>query len=138
MGLLDTKLSFETVAELLDDIVDNDFPHQYYAGLNGGIYLVPEEKHNPRIPSDNYYVLGEYCRSPVLGRCIYVYYGSFVKLYPHISTERARKILKETIAHELQHHLEGRAGNRDLEIEDEKYVQRALQGLRHMQDRKGG
>ena len=64
------------------------------AGLDEDLTLVPEEKHNPRIPSDNYYVLGEYHRSPVLGRCIYVYYGSFVKLYPHISKERAREVLK--------------------------------------------
>ena len=53
-------LDFDEVAQILDNIVDNDFPEEMYRGLTGGIYLVPEEKHNARIPSNRYYVLGEY------------------------------------------------------------------------------
>lgn len=127
--MLECALTFEDIASILDDIVDNDFPREYYRGLNGGIYLVPEEKHNPKIPSKHYFVLGEYRRSPIYGRSIYVFYGSFVQLYRHVSKTQARVLLKRVIAHELQHHLEGLAGECDLEIEDERYVQHALQIL---------
>lgn len=41
-------LDFDEVAQILDNIVDNDFPEEMYRGLTGGIYLVPEEKHNAR------------------------------------------------------------------------------------------
>lgn len=133
MEVHENHLSFDDVASILDDIVDNDFPHEYYRGLNGGIYLVPEEKHNPKIPSDHYYVLGEYRRSSIYGCSIYVFYGSFVQLYRHASKAQARILLRRVIAHELQHHLEGLAGERDLEIEDERYVQHALQIL-HQQE----
>ena len=70
-------LDFDEVAQILDNIVDNDFPEEMYHGLTGGIYLVPEEKHNARIPSNRYYVLGEYRRNRIMGNCIFVYYGSF-------------------------------------------------------------
>lgn len=129
MNQIEEQLSFDEVAELLDDIVDNDFAYVYYRGLNGGIYLVPEEKHNEQIPSNHYYVVGEYQRNPYLGRSIYIYYGSFIKTHPFVSKEKARMLLKEIIAHELQHHLESLAGVRDLEKEDERYVQQALRYL---------
>lgn len=82
-------LDFDEVAQILDNIVDNDFPEEMYRGLTGGIYLVPEEKHNARIPSNRYYVLGEYQRNRIMGNCIFVYYGSFQKLYPRASREQA-------------------------------------------------
>ena len=97
-------LDFDEVAQILDNIVDNDFPEEMYRGLTGGIYLLPEEKHNARIPSNRYYVLGEY-------------------------REQAITILHGTIGHELRHHMEGRAGERGLEVEDEIFVQRALRRL---------
>lgn len=81
-------LDFDEVAQILDNIVDNDFPEEMYRGLTGGIYLVPEEKHNARIPSNRYYVLGEYRRNRIMGNCIFVYYGSFRKLYPRASGNR--------------------------------------------------
>ena len=122
-------LDFDEVAQILDNIVDNDFPEEMYHGLTGGIYLVPEEKHNARIPSNRYYVLGEYRRNRIMGNCIFVYYGSFRKLYPRASREQEIIILHGTVGHELRHHMEGRAGERGLEIEDEIFVQRALRRL---------
>lgn len=123
------SLDFDEVAQILDNIVDGDFPEPMYDGLTGGIYLLPDEKHNARIPSDRYYVLGEYCRSHTMGSCIFVYFGSFQKLYPTASREQAIAILHETLAHELRHHMEGQAGEKGLEIEDEVFVQRALRRL---------
>lgn len=122
-------LDFDEVAQILDNIVDGDFPEAVYSGLTGGIYLLPDEKHNARIPSNNYYVLGEYCHSRSMGDCIYIYYGSFRKLYPKVSREQAIAILHGILAHELRHHMEGRAGERGLEIEDENFVQQALRRL---------
>lgn len=122
-------LDFDEVAQILDNIVDGDFPDAMYNGLTGGIYLLPDEKHNARIPSNNYYVLGEYCHSRSMGNHIYIYYGSFQKLYPRASREQAAAILHGTLAHELRHHMEGRAGENRLEIEDEIYIQQALRRL---------
>lgn len=91
-------LDFDEVAQILDNIVDNDFPEEMYRGLTGGIYLVPEEKHNARIPSNRYYVLGEYRRNRIMGNCIFVYYGSFRKLYPRASREQAITICMGPLA----------------------------------------
>ncbi len=118
-------LSFEQVGEILDELAEQ-LPDEPLQGLTGGISLLPEAKHNAQIPSDRYYVLGEYIRGGAAGTgTIAVYYGSFAALYPRAGREEAREVLDGVLRHELRHHLEGRAGLRDLEVEDEKFVIRA-------------
>ncbi len=104
--------TFDEVAKLLDDIIGK-IPIEFLESLNGGIYLLPDFKHNKKIPSDNYWVLGEYCYSPVLGSKIYIYYGSF-------------------------HHIERLAGYCDLELADEQFVEKALEQLNVRKDNNGG
>lgn len=122
-------LSFEEVASILDEIVDS-LPNELYEHLNGGIYLMPDTKHNAKIPSNRYYVLGEYHNSHTLGKIIFIYYGSFIAVHGTATREQARQLLTQTVKHELRHHMEGLAGCRDLEVEDEEFVKSALRRIR--------
>ena len=129
--------TFDEVAAILDDIVDG-LPDGALRNLNGGVCLLPEVKHNARIPSPRYYVLGQYVRHPVLGRTIYLYYGSFMAMYVDASEQELRRELTHTLWHELRHHWEGMAGSKDLELEDEKFVRRALARLEQATNRRSG
>ena len=121
-------LDFDEVAQILDNIVDNDFPEEMYRGLTGGIYLVPEEKHNARIPSNRYYVLGEYQRNRIMGNCIFVYYGpsetipeSFQGAGNYHFTRNCRPRVAAPYG--------GPGRGERSGIEDEIFVQRALRRL---------
>ena len=128
--------TFDEVAKLLDDII-GEIPVKFLESLNGGIYLLPDFKHNKKIPNNNYWVLGEYCYSPVLGSKIYIYYGSFMALYVDADIEEIKEQLKSTILHELRHHIERLAGYCDLELEDEQFVKDALKCLNIRKDNDG-
>ena len=127
--------TFDEVAEMLDDITEI-IPAELLESLNGGIYLLPDSKHNNNIPSDHYWVLGEYCYSPVLGSKIYIYYGSFMALYIDADSAEIKSHLKHTLLHELRHHIERLAGYCDLELEDEQFVKNALKELDVKKDNK--
>lgn len=121
--------TFEEIGEMLDDIVD-EIPNQFFKELTGGIYLKPEARHNNRIPSNQYFVLGQYNYNPILGSSIYVYYGSFMALYIDAAPCEVKIQLRKTIEHELQHHIERLAGYNTLEREDDRFVQKALSKLK--------
>ena len=108
---------------LLDDIA-MELPAELYNNLNGGILLLPEVKIHPRARKNDLYILGEYCTHPFMGRYIVIYYGSFEKVHGHLNREALRQKMAETLKHEFRHHLENQAGVRDLEILDEKVLQR--------------
>ncbi len=119
--------SYEDIGVMLDDIAD-EIPIEYYQGLNGGIVLHEERKYHPELPSTNYMILGEYARDWT-GSHIRIYYGSFAGMYPDIPDDAMKEKLKEVLMHELQHHLEGRAGAKDLEIEDAVFLRNAKRKL---------
>lgn len=108
----------ETELEL-NRLVDS-LPQEIFFELNGGVLLKEEVKLSKNRVADDLYVLGEYHRDHILGRYIIIYYGSMLKVYPNTSHERFVKKLDEVLKHELTHHLESRANERDLEIEDER------------------
>ncbi len=111
-----------TIAEMekmLDDIA-SEFPKELFKELNGGIILLPEAKLNPA--GKNLYILGMYHRGGNLGRYISIYYGSFEKVYGHLSKERLSEHLTRTLKHEFTHHLESLAGEKGLEIKDAKFL----------------
>jgi hypothetical protein len=87
------------------------------------------------------YTLGEYHHSYSMGRYITMYYGSFAVVYGHLSPEELKIRLRETLRHEFTHHLESLAGEKDLEIEDERqlarYRYRAAK-LKRLRARAGG
>lgn len=47
-----------------------------------------------------------------------IYYGSLQRVYGHLTAERYFKELERVLKHELTHHLENRARERDLEVDD--------------------
>ncbi|MBQ4312838.1 MAG: metallopeptidase family protein [Clostridia bacterium] len=106
--------------EALADDVSMSLPRELFRHLNGGILILPQMKlHERSLPDRPLYVLGEYNRAGVMGRYISIYYGSFARVYEHLSPDDLRERLRATIAHEFRHHMESLSGERDLEIEDE-------------------
>lgn len=120
--------SIDDLTDILDELYE-ELPSEIYNNLNGGISVDPGYKHNKDIPSENYWVMGEYIVSPFLGRRIVVYYGSVMALHVDDSPAQMKRVLREVLRHELRHHLETQAGIKDLEEEDRRYVIRALKKL---------
>ena len=111
--------SIEVVHKMLDEISE-EIPAEFYDGLNEGIVLLPESKLHPESRVGNkLYIMGEYCRS-ITGRNIVIYYGSFRNVHFGISEADLQEELKHTLLHEFTHHLESRAGERGLEIKDQR------------------
>ena len=116
-------LTIDRVNDLLDDMADS-FPAALFDGLNGGINLLEEAKPDPEFPEGEMYILGEYC-DDLLGQYINLYYGSFAALAQQENwrQEDWEDELYGTLAHEFTHHMEGRAGERGLEIQDEAFLE---------------
>jgi len=109
--------SISDINEMLDDIA-SELPEEIFRELNGGVSLLPETKLSTADPDGGLYTLGEYRRDQ-MGRYIVIYYGSVCAVHGNSTREKMRDSLKKLLAHELTHHLESLAGQRDLEIEDE-------------------
>ena len=118
--------SIEEVNDILDEIAA-ELPEEIFSELNGGVSLLPETKPSAADPDGGLYTLGEYCRDQ-MGRYIVLYYGSIRAVHGGESAESFRANLKKLLAHELTHHIESLAGERDLEIEDERYISEYLGG----------
>ena len=108
--------SIEEINEILDEIAA-EFPEEVYKELNGGVSLLPEAKRSDFDPDGGLYTLGEYRRDQ-MGRYIVLYFGSIHIVHGRDSLEQMRSNLRKILAHELTHHLESLAGDRDLEIKD--------------------
>ena len=106
------------------------FPPEFYDELNGGICLLPEAKHDPEFPEGELYIMGEYRNSGMMGKFINLYYGSFAALAQQENwrQEDWEEELYSTLAHEFTHHMEGRAGERGLEIQDEAFLEQYREG----------
>ena len=106
----------ETVGRMLDET-----PPVLLDELSGGVMVEPEAKRSPE--ARGMFILGEYHTDYHLGRLIVLYYGSFIYLF---GTNRNRWIeeIRTTLRHEIRHHVEDRAGLRDLEIEDREQIRR--------------
>ena len=111
-------LSFEAAGDILDRLAER-FPPEFYRDLNGGICLLPDCVEDPQAPAGELYILGEY-RCDALGRYINLYYGSFAALAEKEDwTEQDwTDELRQTLSHELTHHMEGRSGLHALDDKD--------------------
>lgn len=121
-------MSIDEAHEILEDAL-LDLPDGLLDELNLGILLLDEEKEHPNSQNQDLWIMGEYQRSQ-LGKQVIIYYGSFVRTFSHRSFEEQASELRHTLYHELTHHIEYRAGEKDLEIEDEislmKYMKRYI------------
>jgi len=116
-------VTFDEAAAMLDEIAD-ELPEAFYKELNGGVYLLPETKRHHVSRKRPLYTLGEYISRYDLGNFIYLYYGSFMKIYSHLPPNELREAFKRVLIHEFTHHLEFLAGERGLEIKDEIEMER--------------
>ena len=112
-------LSFEQAGDLLDKLAES-FPEALFDELNGGVNLLEEAVPDQEFPEARVYVLGEYCND-LLGRYIHLYYGSFAAMAENEDWTEAdwEEELRQTLSHELTHHMEGRSGLHALEDKDE-------------------
>ena len=115
--------TIDEVHDILDKIAE-ELPEDFFRKLNQGIVLLPEYKLHPesRI-TDKLYVMGEYGRN-VAGRHIAMYYGSFKIVFNGLSKEALKERLKDTLLHEFTHHFESLAGEKGLEIQDARDMDR--------------
>lgn len=116
-------ITIEEAQVMLDEIAES-LPLEFYKELNGGILLIPEAKVSSHAIKNDLYTMGQYQHSGSMGRLIYIYYGSFEKLYGDISPESMRQKLRDTLLHEFTHHLESLAGEKGLEIKDAEQLKK--------------
>ena len=109
--------TIEEINELLDEVAA-ELPDEIFKELNGGVSILPEKKISESDPAGGLLTLGEYRRDQ-MGRYIVLYYGSICAVHGHEPREEIKISLRKLLAHELTHHIESLAGERDLEIEDE-------------------
>lgn len=107
-------LSFEESQEYLEQFVD-ELPPVIFEGLNCGVSL----REGSLYDENGLLILGQYHYEPYgLGRYVTINYGSLVAAYSHFSPENFAQKIKYVLHHELTHHLENKAGDRTLEIQD--------------------
>ncbi|HBU13178.1 MAG TPA: hypothetical protein DEB31_10835 [Clostridiales bacterium] len=112
-------IGLERINVLLDEIAET-FPAALFEQLNGGIVLLPDSKYHEEARENDLYIMGEYVRDRMMGNYIVIYGGSFQRLYGEGSERNMKRRLEETLKHEFVHHVEALAGDKDLEIEDER------------------
>jgi len=113
--------------QMLDEVAES-LPEEIFRHLNGGVSLSPLSKLSPHAVDNDLYILGEYFSGGVLGRYIVIYYGSFARTFGNIPPDMFKQELARTLKHELTHHLESLAGEKDLEIEDAEQLWDYLSG----------
>jgi len=113
--------------EAIADELTNELPEVFFRDLNGGVNILDYIKIHPKSQANApMFIMGEYQHTRETGRCIYIYYGSFMRMYPWANEDTLRNHLRTTLRHEFRHHLESLAGDRTLEREDAAMLERYL------------
>lgn len=102
-------LSFDEFAAIAEEETAA-LPSYVYDELNGGVVVDPNACLHPARLEDDLYILGTYSNSPVMGKQIILYYGSFTASLRNAGESVYREQIREPIRHEFRHHLETRAG----------------------------
>ncbi len=116
------RLSLDEFTELAEQLVD-EVPPRLCRDLNGGFAVLSEEKRD-----QEFFILGEYIEDGMLGNYVVFYYGSFAAVLGDEAREIWEAELRETIWHELRHHLESLAGVDDLTREEMEELARFREG----------
>ena len=124
-------MTIDEMQEVLDDLAE-ELPQVFYKELNGGILLLPEVKESEYSgkgqSGSDLFTLGEYHHGGAMGNYIKIYYGSFERIFSHLSDEEMKNELRRTLRHEFRHHIETLAGDKGLIREDESYLRDYLDG----------
>jgi len=127
MPIGDYMLTFDETNEALTHLIET-LPPGIFDGLNCGVALVEDALYDEA----GLLILGQYHVEPYgLGRYITIQYGSMITAYGHLQTDAFINKLEDTLHHELTHHLESRAGDRSLEIQDKIDKKRILSQFRN-------
>ncbi len=110
-------MDIDRFTELADRLMEQ-VPEPVLEGLNGGVAIRRRAMRRKDDPP-GVYILGEYMTDPAMGCYIMIYWGSFAELFAGEPDDVWEKELWDTIRHELRHHVEGRAGVVDLDVQDE-------------------
>ncbi len=84
-------------------------PEYAYDELSGGVLVDYSTYLHPGRVADDLYILGTYSMG-LMGKQVVLYYGSFMATMGGCSAERIRRQIRETLRHEILHHLESRGG----------------------------
>lgn len=114
-------ISIDRFEEILSDLAE-EIPQSFYEELNGGIVVEPGYLLHPEDRSGTLYVMGQYRIDPAMGKYIVMYYGSFKRAYRHLDEDELTEEMRKVLRHEFRHHVEGRAGVRDLEVWDAEQI----------------
>lgn len=118
-------ITIDEFQDILGELAQ-ELPEAFFRELNGGVNLLDRAKPSPAGRGNDLFILGEYERSHLMGRSIYIYYGSFMRIYPNLDVEELTVQIRKTLRHEFRHHMESLAGCRDLELEDEEFLEKYL------------
>ncbi|MDR3305445.1 MAG: metallopeptidase family protein [Clostridiales Family XIII bacterium] len=130
-------ITIDEMQTVLDELAE-ELPEVFFNELNGGIVLLPEYKESEYSQKNDLYTLGEYHHGGAMGNYIKIYYGSFERIFGHLSDEGMKKELRHTLRHEFRHHLEALAGEDALEVEDEIYIRDYLNTRTPIKGRRRG
>lgn len=114
------KPTFNEFTKMLERAI-NHIPPRFCRDLTGGFNVQKGKKRE-----GPYYILGEYVEGDHLGCFIVFYYGSFVALLEDEPWEAWEAEIMDTVLHELQHHLEAKAGRDDLARQEIEELAKAL------------
>ena len=103
-------ISIDRFEEILSDLAE-EIPQSFYEELNGGIVVEPGYLLHPEDRNGTLYVM-----------YIVMYYGSFKRAYRHLDEDELTEEMRKVLRHEFRHHVEGRAGVRDLEVWDAEQI----------------
>lgn len=114
-------ISLERFEEVMADLVD-ELPEELFYELNRGVIISTKAKRHPQGVPGDLYILGEYESGGMLGQAVILYYRSFGFVFGDCSEEEIINEMRITLRHELRHHWEYLSGERDLELEDERWL----------------
>ena len=124
-------MTIDEMQEALDELAE-ELPQVFYKELNGGILLLPEAKESEYSRKGqgigDLFTLGEYHHGGAMGNYIKIYYGSFERIFSHLTDEEMKNELRRTLRHEFRHHIETLAGDDDLADEDSLFIRNYLEG----------
>lgn len=115
-------MTIDEVNEILNDLCD-ELPIEFFKDLSGGIAVSDEIKYNPASKDNDLYILAEYQSGGGMGCHILFYYGSIYRIFGHLNSFQIKDELRKILRHEFRHHVEGLSGVRDLEYEDERFIE---------------
>ena len=109
--------------EVFTRIADEEaqlLPEEFYRDLSGGVVIDQRLYMSEGAVADDLFTLGHYKSGP-MGKQVVLYYGTFERMFGHLSDEDYRLEIRRVLRHEFRHHMEnlsGMHGSSSLEGED--------------------